>query len=262
MSTVHAVLRRFESQLGVVEDPFGSNFTIYNDWYFGRHQAAPWCATFLSWCFYHENLPLSATIEKGFAYTPSGAAWFKKSGRWANAPKIGHVAFFDFPNDGVNRISHVGIVTAIGSGYIDTIEGNTDESGSRTGGKVMRRRRSVGIVGYGIPNYTKPTPEEVMVLVVNARGFAVMENQDIVVVDWDGAAFHFDADGVHDEIGYADAYNAHPELWGGSTPRSRRECIGVYPIYRDGRAAPNGAEGAVGYCQVFSDGARYRWVRP
>ncbi len=159
--SIDSVIARFESQLGVTEDPFGSNYVLYNDWYYGRHWPGPWCATFVSWCFHHEGLPLPASTSKGFAYTPSGAAWFQKQSRWTTTPKRGSVVFFDFPNDGVNRISHVGIVTGVrADGSIDTIEGNTDESGSRTGGKVMRRRRSVGIVGYGVPEYSvvKPTP--------------------------------------------------------------------------------------------------------
>jgi peptidoglycan hydrolase-like protein with peptidoglycan-binding domain len=33
------------------------------------------------------------------------------------------------------------------------LEGNTNAPGGRTGGQVMRHRRTVGIVGYGLPNY-------------------------------------------------------------------------------------------------------------
>lgn len=145
------VIARFESQLGVTESPAGSNRTPYTEWY---GLTGPWCAMFVSWCFAMEGQPLAASTSKGFAYTPSGAAWFKKQGRWTGEPARGHVVFFDFPSDGVDRISHVGIVTAVhGDGSIETVEGNTDERGGRTGGKVMRRRRRVGIVGYGIPHY-------------------------------------------------------------------------------------------------------------
>ncbi len=159
MATVDAVIRRFESQIGVSENPPGTNTVAYNTWY-GTN--GPWCATFVSWCFYHEGLPLSASTSKGFAYTPSGAQWFKDRGCWSASPARGRVVFFDFPGDNVNRISHVGIVTAVNSdGSIETIEGNTDERGGRTGGKVMRKSRAVGIVGYGIPTYTIPPPPQV-----------------------------------------------------------------------------------------------------
>lgn len=155
MTTVDQVLDRARSQLGVTESPKGSNRTPYGKWY-GMDGVA-WCAQFLSWVFAHEGLPLPATIAKGFAYTPSGAAWFQKRNRWRPAtakPEPGDVVFFDFPGDNVNRISHVGIVeVAHGVRHITSLEGNTDESGSRTGGKVMRKTRKTGIVGYGIPDY-------------------------------------------------------------------------------------------------------------
>ncbi len=150
-SAIDRVIGRFESQLGTTESPPGSNRTPYCDWY---GLTGPWCAMFVSWCFFHEGLALTASTSKGFSYTPAGAEWFKNQGRWSNRPERGHVVFFDFPGDSVNRISHVGIVTGVNEdGTIETIEGNTDERGGRTGGKVMRRRRAVGIVGYGAPAY-------------------------------------------------------------------------------------------------------------
>lgn len=154
MATAEAVLARARTQLGVTESPPGSNSTPYNRWYYGRDMRAPWCATFVSWCTWHEGLALPASTEKGFAYTPSGASWFQKQGRWSNTPKVGSLAFFDFPNDGVNRISHVGFVEEVRPDHLVTLEGNTDERGGRTGGKVMRHARRSAIVGFGHPAYT------------------------------------------------------------------------------------------------------------
>jgi putative peptidoglycan binding protein/CHAP domain-containing protein len=151
MSTVDHVLDRARSQIGVKEHPAGSNRTPYCDWY---GITGPWCAMFVSWCTYMEGLPLSATTAKGFAYTPSGVAWFQRRRRWTTRPAPGHIVFFDFPGDSVKRVSHVGIVESVRpDGSIVTIEGNTDERGGRTGGRVMRKVRRVGIVGYGVPDY-------------------------------------------------------------------------------------------------------------
>jgi peptidoglycan hydrolase-like protein with peptidoglycan-binding domain len=109
---------------------------------------------FVSWCFFQEGLPLPASTAKGFAYTPVGAAWFRRQGRWTRRPEVGAVIFFDFPGDGVDRISHVGIVERVNAdGSPTCLEGNTNAPGGRTGGQVMRHRRTVGIVGYGLPNY-------------------------------------------------------------------------------------------------------------
>lgn len=151
MTTADAVLDRARTQLGVAENPAGSNRVLYSDWY---GLQGPWCAMFVSWCTHEEGVPLPATTSKGFAYTPSGAQWFQRQGRWTSTPAKGHVVFFDFPGDDIHRISHVGLVEDVDAdGTVVTIEGNTDERGGRTGGKVMRRRRRGGIVGYGVPAY-------------------------------------------------------------------------------------------------------------
>jgi hypothetical protein len=151
MTTIEQVLDRARSQLGVREHPAGSNSTPYSDWYGIK---GPWCAMFVSWCTYSEGLALPASTAKGFAYTPSGAQWFKSRGRWTMRPAKGLVVFFDFPGDSLDRISHVGFVEDVRpDGTVVTIEGNTDERGGRTGGQVMRKARRAGIVGYGIPDY-------------------------------------------------------------------------------------------------------------
>lgn len=155
MATADQVLAAAAAELGTVESPANSNKTKYGRWY--GADANPWCAMFVSWIFAHQGLPLPASTSKGFAYTPAGAAWFQKQGRWTHTPRRGHVVFYDFPGDGVNRISHVGIVEKVNAnGSIVAIEGNTSpgNGGSqRDGGGVYRRTRSTGIVGYGVPAY-------------------------------------------------------------------------------------------------------------
>jgi surface antigen len=143
------------SQLGVKEQPAGSNQVPYSAWY---GVAAPWCQMFQNWA--HVRLGMvppgfvEGTVPKGSAYTPTCADWFSRRGRWSTRPQVGALVYYDFPNDGVNRISHVGWVEAVNAdGSITAIEGNTDAAGSRTGGQVMRKVRRSGIVGYGMPDY-------------------------------------------------------------------------------------------------------------
>lgn len=159
MATADDVLRVASSTVGEVESPPNSNRTRFCDWY---GLTGPWCAMWVSWVFHHAGLPLPASTSKGFAYTPAGAAWFQKQGRWTTHPARGHVVFFDFPGDGVNRISHVGIVESVrANGAVLTIEANTSpgNGGSqRDGGGVYRRVRSSGIVGYGAPAYSASPP--------------------------------------------------------------------------------------------------------
>lgn len=147
------VLRIARAEVGYQESPAGSNRTKYGAWY-GLDGSA-WCAQFVSWVFDQAGMRLPASTSKGFGYTPAGAAWFRSIGRWADAtvtPLPGWVPFYDFPGDGVDRISHVGIVDTPRAGGCRAIEGNTDEAGGRTGGKVMLKDRTAagGLVGYGV----------------------------------------------------------------------------------------------------------------
>jgi hypothetical protein len=151
-ATVNDVLSTARSQLGTKEKPPGSNRTRYGAAYGGDGQA--WCAKFVWWVFRESRA--SGLIPKA-AYTPTFAKWFRDNGRWGTAPRPGAVVFFDFPGDGVNRISHVGLVEAVNrDGTIQTIEGNTCRGGvgsQRDGDGVFRRTRRTGIVGYGYPAY-------------------------------------------------------------------------------------------------------------
>jgi hypothetical protein len=62
----------------------------------------------------------------------------------------------DFPNDGIDRISHIGIVVKAGKTSVLCIEGNTSGTGDqRNGGMVMTKRRFIGkeVVGFGRPKF-------------------------------------------------------------------------------------------------------------
>lgn len=145
--TAARVIQVARSQLGYREGR--NNDTKYGRWYGANHQ--PWCAMFVSWIAAATGA--TAIIPK-HDYTPSGAKWFKDRGRWGTRPRIGAIVYFNFPGDGVDRISHVGIVEKVNAdGSIITIEGNTNDSGSREGNGVYRKQRKVGIVGYGYPAY-------------------------------------------------------------------------------------------------------------
>jgi len=89
-----------------------------------------------------------------------GAQRMKDVARWhTENPQAGDLAFFDFPSDGVDRISHIGIVVAIADKSVITVEGNTAPSGGnqRNGGMVMLKTRAYGkgspIVGFARPKY-------------------------------------------------------------------------------------------------------------
>lgn len=151
MTTAAELIAHFAADNGYAESPAGSNSTKYNRWYYGSDVRAAWCATCASEHAFDTGCPIPATTAKGFAYTPSGAAWFKNHGAWVGqyGPiKPGYFVFFYWPNLG--RIGHVGIVARVyADGTFDSWEGNTDAAGGRTGGKVMLKRRSRSTVGAG-----------------------------------------------------------------------------------------------------------------
>lgn len=154
-----------KGQIGYVEGP-ADNQTKYGK--FTGYNFQPWCGSFVMWVADKVKLRLPSVV-----YTQGGANAFMKSGRWQDAevatPEVGDLAFFDFPGDNVNRISHIGIVTRVTKrGRVETVEGNTthDRAGDqRNGGEVCLklraykkrngriRRLPVYIVGFGKPKF-------------------------------------------------------------------------------------------------------------
>jgi hypothetical protein len=114
----------------------------------------PWCGSFVNWCAAKSGLKIPSMVS-----TAAGAHKLKELNRWSNMPQLGYLAFMDFPHDGIDRISHIGIVVGLLSNHqVLTIEGNTSGTGDqRNGGMVMVKVRNYGegkeIVGFGIPRY-------------------------------------------------------------------------------------------------------------
>ena len=155
-----------KGELGVIEGP-KENETKYG--HFTKANFQPWCGSFVNWVANEVKLKIPNCV-----YTPAGASAFMKKKQWEDAsdtaqPLPGDIAFFDFPGDNVNRISHIGIVVKDnGDGTVTCIEGNTapDKKGDqRNGGQVclkvrafkkkngskLRRSQAVSIVGFGKP---------------------------------------------------------------------------------------------------------------
>jgi hypothetical protein len=157
-----------ESQLGVIEGP-KDNETKYGA--FTKANFLPWCGSFVMWCANEVGLKIPSVVG-----TVAGAQAFMKKDQWEKAndkavPFPGDLAFMDFPNDGVDRISHVGIVVKDnGDGTVTCIEGNTasnKKGDQRNGGEVCLKIRAykvkngsklaksmpVTIVGFGKPAF-------------------------------------------------------------------------------------------------------------
>jgi hypothetical protein len=161
--TAAAIIEVARKELGTIEGP-KDNETKYGA--FTKANFLPWCGSYVMWCAAQAGVKIPNTVS-----TVAGAAAFKKMGTWFEAdcgqsPQPGDILYFDFPGDGVDRISHVGICAGIESdGVVTALEGNTSskKSGSqRNGGEVCEQTRAyksnkkkvmVSIVGWGRPNY-------------------------------------------------------------------------------------------------------------
>lgn len=168
-TTLDKFLEIAEAEVGYIEGP-KDNETKYGKAMRANFQ--PWCGSFVNWVAKKAGVKIPNCV-----YTPAGANAFIQAKAWEYAkdadPKPGDIAFFDFPADGIDRISHVGIVVANnGDGTVTVIEGNTspDKRGDqRNGGEVCKKIRAykkrnrkkvqrslpVAIVGFGRPKFKK-----------------------------------------------------------------------------------------------------------
>lgn len=131
---------------GYVEEP--DNITKYGK--FTKADGLPWCGSFCNWVLAQAGVKVHSVVG-----TAIGAHKFKEISRWHTTPQLGDLAFMDFPHDGVDRISHVGIVVGLDGTNVLTVEGNTSRGGDqRNGGMVLIKVRADDvIVGYGRPKY-------------------------------------------------------------------------------------------------------------
>ena len=164
--TAARIIEVAKAEVGTIEGP-KDNETKYGKWTGMNFQ--PWCQSFVSWCAFTSGLDAKKYPKS--ASTVAASDWFKKNNRWADArnddPTPGDWIYFDFPEDGVNRISHVGIcIKNNGNGTIQVVEGNTSgtaKGDQRNGGMCVEKTRAYvkdnklklinGVVGWGRPVY-------------------------------------------------------------------------------------------------------------
>jgi len=111
---------------------------------------APWCAAFITWTFKQNNI--KAVVS---GYSPN---WFQSNivyKRDDNVNRnyvatVGDVFGLWFANK--NRIAHVGFIDGKQGDYYITVEGNTNEAGSREGDGVYKKRRHIKTI-YAISRW-------------------------------------------------------------------------------------------------------------
>lgn len=142
------------SQLGLddaIEIPANSDYVKYNDWFYGSHASAQWCAAFVSWCanecgllgdtipkdascssmfsrltddFSYAYYPVRSTTQFGGSYTPvpGDLMFFSETGNLNSAKPFGHI----------------GIIVEVDESGWYTVEGNTTGGGQIPGGGVAK----------------------------------------------------------------------------------------------------------------------------
>ncbi len=128
MTQVDKLLSIARAEIGVAEDPLGSNNVKYNTVYYGREVsggAYPWCMVFVWWCFREAGL---SQLFYGGGKTASCTAlmrWAGAEGRFFMSDyKTGDVFLYQFDED--SMADHTGIYTGQvdGRGRYLVIEGN------------------------------------------------------------------------------------------------------------------------------------------
>jgi hypothetical protein len=142
-SAEDVVLATARSLLFVREEPKNSNKGQAVEAFLkvtGLGGGYPWCAAYVAFCgqsAFGARWPLPLTA--GCAALGQAA---DKKGILTATPHVGDVFLLYYPSLG--RFAHTGFITAIVGASCRTIEGNTNDGGSRDGWGVFERMRSFG----------------------------------------------------------------------------------------------------------------------
>ncbi len=155
------------AEVGVREVPRNSNRGEKVEQYLGSVGLAPglpWCAAFAYWCVRkaseaagYDEVPLVQT-----GWTPSIWTWARKRESFLVPDDVmaadtklepGCLFLLHGTVNGTTRVKHVGFVASGDGAFVQTVEGNTNKTGSREGGGVYQLRRKVSgiyrFVTYG-----------------------------------------------------------------------------------------------------------------
>ncbi len=150
MATRTDALTVAASQLGVTEDPPGSNRVRY--WPevgqpIGSTSGWAWCAAFVTWVLLQVGVDLRKPVPWPYQCQRI-MLWARATGRWKTSdPTPGDLVLYCW--DGSGRAAHIGIHERIVDGLYQAIEGNTSPTnvGSQSnGGGVYRRIRSRTVI--------------------------------------------------------------------------------------------------------------------
>jgi lysozyme family protein len=154
-----------QSQIGVLEQPLGSNRGPEVEQYqaaVGIGKGEPWCAAFAYWCFQQAAISLKrvnpviktgSVVEHWDLARKNGIPVVMTPSARQNPELLKPGMLFIMATGG--GTGHTGIVEKIVGGRIVTIEGNTNDNGSREGIGVFRRTtRNIASINRGFIDYS------------------------------------------------------------------------------------------------------------
>jgi hypothetical protein len=141
--------RTFEialSQIGVTEEPKGSNGGPQVTQYLksiGLGAGHAWCMAFVYWCVNEacKELGLKNPLIKtgGVLHQWNNVKHLRLLPNRSSAIKAGDIFIMDYGRG----LGHTGIVGQLSNSVLYTIEGNTNDEGSREGYEVAERQRTI-----------------------------------------------------------------------------------------------------------------------
>lgn len=161
-----------EKMIELAKQQIGNGAKKYREWFYGYNAVdVAWCAIFVSWLFSQCKIPMIKTDGAGcFAREGNGTygTWYESEySDSGTTPKIGDIVTFvwnyagRYYNHDKYYSDHVGIVYAVDSNNIYTIEGNAGASNDTSTVKYKSYSRTSGAInGYFRPNYDTAEKEE------------------------------------------------------------------------------------------------------
>lgn len=140
---------------------YARDLDALGNFYNGKKNGYAWCDVFVDWCFVQAFGPdkarelLCQPIGSAGAGCTYSARYYKTKGQLFKTPQPGDQIFF---GDSSGNCSHTGLVVAVDSSKVYTVEGNTSSAAGvvANGGCVRAKSYALNyknIYGYGRPNW-------------------------------------------------------------------------------------------------------------
>lgn len=158
--TVEDIIALARTQVGVKEEPPGSNRVKYNTDYYGSPVSGeqyPWCVVFIWWLFKELNASDLFCGGEKTAWCNFVRDYAKQHNQWVTSGyRPGDLIMFNWNSDDV--LDHIGLVAEVNGNALTVIEGNCNDQVS------VCTRSGITMVGAYRPNYAgtnvKPAPEK------------------------------------------------------------------------------------------------------